>query len=71
MIEVILMILAWRKGWKGYALLPLVCAVGFALVLSAMNAPMTAAIPVDLMAIVALIVMIKQPPQARNQLLTK
>lgn len=71
MIEVILMILAWRKGWKGYALLPLGCAVGFALVLSAINAPMTAAIPVDLMAIVALIIMIKQPPQARNQLLPK
>jgi hypothetical protein len=71
MIEVILMILAWRKGWKGYSLLPLGCAVGVALVLSSMNAPMTAAIPVDLMAIVALIVIIKQPPQARNQLLTK
>jgi hypothetical protein len=33
--------------------------------------PFTAAIPVDLMAIVALIIMIKQPPQTRSQLLTK
>jgi hypothetical protein len=71
MIEVILMILAWRKGWKAYALLPPGCAAGFALVLSAMNAPITAAIPVDLMAIVALIIMIKQPPQTRSELLTK
>jgi len=39
MIEVILMILAWKKGWKGYALLPIGGAVGFALVMSAMNAP--------------------------------
>jgi hypothetical protein len=71
MIEVILMILAWKKGWKGYALLPIGGAVGFALVLSAINAPLTAAIPVDLMAIIALIIMIKQPRPVPNQLLTK
>jgi hypothetical protein len=82
MIEVILMILAWEKTWKeyallpiggtvGYALLPIGGTVGFALVLSAVNAPLTAAIPVDLMAIIALIIMIKQPRPVYTQLLAK
>jgi hypothetical protein len=71
MIELFLVVLAWRKGWKGYALLPLMCAIGFALVLSAMNAPMTAAVPVDLAAIIALIIMIKQPRQTSRPLVAK
>jgi len=71
MIEVILMILAWEKGWKGYALLPIGGTVGFALVLSAVNAPLTAAIPVDLMAIIALIFMREQPRPVHTQLLAK
>ena len=71
MIELILVVMAWKKGWKGYALLPLGFAVAAALVLRGMDVPVMAALLADLLSIIILIVMIKLPPQKRDPLTAK
>ena len=65
--EIILTITAWRKGWKGWALLPVgIClAIGFMIGMVAgqngTDIP-AAALIFDLMAVIALIIMTAKGP---------
>ncbi|NQU07690.1 MAG: hypothetical protein HQ583_03945 [Candidatus Abyssubacteria bacterium] len=68
-IEIVLTIAAWRKGWRWYALIPLVVAgsVGFSagFVVGAFGGTVTGLLPflvlLDLVCIVVLIVMVAKP----------
>jgi hypothetical protein len=74
-IEIILTVTAWRKGWAGKALLPVgIClAFGFlvGLMAGATNTPVENLLPValvgDLAAIVSLIVMSANAPAGAEQ----
>jgi uncharacterized membrane protein YfcA len=74
-IEIILTIFAWRKGWKWLSLIPLGAALLLGLLMGFfvgasggdLNAAKGLAIFLDLLAIVALIVMVsKKPASAMN-----
>jgi uncharacterized membrane protein YfcA len=72
--EIILTIFAWRNGWKWYALIPLgICMViGFliGLIVGMFGGTLPALSPVlifDLLAIVALIVMVCKKPKPESE----
>ena len=75
-IEIILTIFVWRKGWKWWALLPvgLALLIGFCIGLGVGASGGSAAdvgggvILIDLAAIIALIVMLVKSPKAKEQL---
>ena len=68
-IEIVLTIAAWRKGWRWYALIPLVVvgSIGFSagFVVGAFGGTVTSLLPylvlLDLACIVVLIVMVAKP----------
>ena len=70
--EIILTIFAWRKGWKGLALIPLGVAFGLGLILGLNGvAPydLASLIWVDVLAIIALIVMTVKGPKNDKEVL--
>jgi hypothetical protein len=75
-IEIILTIFAWRKGWRWLALIPMGLAllIGFIIGLSigASGGSVAdlsgGAILIDVAAIIALIVMVAKGPKAKEQL---
>ncbi len=58
MLEILLIVAAWRRGWKAWALAPTGIALSLALMF---GAGLGAALLFDLVAIVALIVMVTRP----------
>jgi hypothetical protein len=73
-LEIVLTIAAYRRGWKGYALLPgaLALLAGFLVGLAAQAnggtaAATPAAILVDIACIVALIVMARRAPAGQSE----
>ena len=70
-IEIILTFVAWGRGWKWLALLPLGIAFGIGLIAGASGASMddlAGLIWIDVVAIIALIVMVvKQKPGTEKE----
>jgi hypothetical protein len=71
-LELGLMIAAWRKGWRGLALIPMAAALMFGVLLGIIavasgttaESVMPFAFAGDLLCVVALIVMAKQAPRS-------
>jgi len=68
-LQIILTIWAWSKGWNWKALLPMACAFGIGLLIGAIclanGTPVpTGVIAIDVLADIALIVMINVKPQS-------
>jgi hypothetical protein len=66
--EIILTVFAWRKGWKWYSLIPGGSALflGFCVGLSNPNGSLGSAIWVDVLATIALIVMVSVKPKEKE-----
>ena len=66
-LEIILTVIAWRKGWKWLSIIPLCTAfvIGFLLGLSNMVPP--GAIWLDVFAVVALVIMVFNKPKAKEE----
>ena len=67
MLQIILTIVAWYRGWKWYSLLPMACAfvIGFFIGLSGGQDVKSAALIADGLAVVALIVMCVVKPKTK------
>lgn len=77
-IEIILTIFAWRKGWRWLALLPMGIALLIGLLIGfgigASGGEVTSggpAIVIDIMAVIALIVMVAKGPKSKETELPK
>jgi hypothetical protein len=68
MIEIVLAIVAWRKGWKGYALIPVACSLLAGLTLGSMGASFGTLLMAEAVVVTVLGFMIARPPQAKQQL---
>lgn len=76
LIEIILTIFAWRKGWRWAALLPTAIALlvglfmGFGIGASGgdINGAMGMGIILDILAVIALIIMIVVGPKSNNKI---
>jgi hypothetical protein len=73
-IEIVLTIFAWRKGWRWLALIPtalalcigLLLGIGIAASGGSVSAPNAATIIIDVLAIIALIVMVTKGPKSKE-----
>ena len=76
-IEIILTVTAWRKGWRGWALLPMGIVLGIAFVIGvaieasggSVENVFGVALMLDISGIVALIIMTAKAPGRNNQTL--
>lgn len=67
MLQIILTIVVWFRGWKWYALLPMACAFVLGLFIGMSGGDITVpALIADILADVALIVMCFVKPKAKN-----
>lgn len=71
-LEIILTVLAWRKGWKAKALIPGAIGIGLGIFIGLMCAAASAPIPAglfvfDIGVILGLIVMMCNPPTKSAQ----
>ncbi len=62
MIEAILAVFAWRKGWRSWALVPVAAAVTFGVFCAMAGLPLSMAVASDVVCSAALIVMIVRGP---------
>lgn len=69
MIEIVMVVIAWRKGWKGYALLPMLLSFMGGIAAGALDAFWVVLIA-EVAAITTLGIMIAHPPQANKPLIT-
>ena len=68
-IEIILTIFAWRKGWNWLALIPVGVAFCIGLIIGASGTPVTDVMSViiwDILAIIALVVMVSVNPPGKK-----
>jgi uncharacterized membrane protein YfcA len=70
-IEIILTVLVWRKGWKWLSLIPLGVAFLIGLIIGASGASINSAIIFDVLAIIALIIMLVKSPKETPKETTK
>lgn len=66
--EIILTILAWRKGWRWLAIIPVGIAVLIGMILGFSGGALEGAFVFDILAIIALIVMWSKPPKTEKPL---